>query len=206
MDRFRVPRIMAAPVLLKVFNDIYADPFPRLQLFVLGILMWYRTGLLAVLSIRKMEGINFGFVPGRKDWAVGIAKFCLLPSPGSAALAGGWIFSASVPRRAGCCRFAGRNIRGDFMGTCHGGGVLFPRAAAAGPDENLRERVDWPVRSLGYFRSGALMVPSVPELAIRGACHMRRAFLWAGLHPGPQHSSGDGNARLVVTVWKVFLV
>jgi membrane protease YdiL (CAAX protease family) len=67
--------VMAAPVLLKVFKDIYADPFPRLQLFVLGILMWYRTGLLAVLSIRKMEGINFGFVPGRKDWAVGIRNF-----------------------------------------------------------------------------------------------------------------------------------
>src|SRR5690349_14620608 len=47
--------LMAAPVLLKLFPLIYADPFPRLQLFVLGILMWYRTGLIAVLSIRRME-------------------------------------------------------------------------------------------------------------------------------------------------------
>lgn len=67
--------LMAAPVLLKAFKDIYVDPIPRLQLFVLGILMWYRTGLLAVLSIRKMEGINFGFVPARKDWAVGVRNF-----------------------------------------------------------------------------------------------------------------------------------
>lgn len=67
--------LMAAPVLLKVFKGVYADPFPRLQLFVLGLLMWYRTGLLAVLSIRKMEGINFGFVPERRDWIVGIRNF-----------------------------------------------------------------------------------------------------------------------------------
>jgi membrane protease YdiL (CAAX protease family) len=67
--------LMAAPILLKLFPDIYDDPFPRLQLFVLGILMWYRTGLVAVLSIRKMDGINFGFVPKRLDWAVGLRNF-----------------------------------------------------------------------------------------------------------------------------------
>ena len=67
--------LMAAPILLKLFPAIYDDPFPRLQLFVLGILMWYRTGVLAVLSIRKMEGINFGFVPKRDDWAVGLRNF-----------------------------------------------------------------------------------------------------------------------------------
>ena len=67
--------LMAAPILLKIFPQIYQDPFPRLQLFVLGVLMWYRTGLLAVLSIRKMEGINFGFVPRPADWAVGIRNF-----------------------------------------------------------------------------------------------------------------------------------
>jgi membrane protease YdiL (CAAX protease family) len=67
--------LMAAPVLLKLFPLIYADPFPRLQLFVLGILMWYRTGLIAVLSIRRMEGINFGFVPKRGEWSVGLRNF-----------------------------------------------------------------------------------------------------------------------------------
>src|SRR5205085_2992095 len=67
--------MMAAPVLLKLFPRIYDDPYPKLQLFVLGILMWYRTGLLAVLAIRKMEGINFGFIPHRSDWAVGLKNF-----------------------------------------------------------------------------------------------------------------------------------
>jgi membrane protease YdiL (CAAX protease family) len=67
--------IMAAPILLKTFKDVYADPLPKLQLFVLGVLMWYRTGLLAALSIRRMEGINFGFVPQKRDWAVGVRNF-----------------------------------------------------------------------------------------------------------------------------------
>lgn len=67
--------LMAAPVLCKVFPLLYLDPIPRLQLHVLGILMWYRIGLLAILSIRKMEGINFGFVPDRREWSIGFRNF-----------------------------------------------------------------------------------------------------------------------------------
>lgn len=67
--------LMAAPILLKTFKPLYEDPFPKLQLHVLGVLMWYRTGLLAALSLRKMEGINFGFVPHKRDWAIGLRNF-----------------------------------------------------------------------------------------------------------------------------------
>ena len=67
--------LMAAPILLKTFRPVYEDPFPKLQLHVLGALMWYRTGLLAALSLRKMEGVNFGFVPHKRDWAIGIRNF-----------------------------------------------------------------------------------------------------------------------------------
>ena len=49
--------------------------FQKLQLHVLGVLMWYRTGLLAALSLRKMEGVNFGFVPHKRDWAIGLRNF-----------------------------------------------------------------------------------------------------------------------------------
>lgn len=66
---------MAVPVLFKVFPSLYDDPFPKLQLHILGALMWYRTGLLSVLSIRKMDGINFGFVPARREWTIGIRNF-----------------------------------------------------------------------------------------------------------------------------------
>jgi membrane protease YdiL (CAAX protease family) len=67
--------LMAAPMLLKLFRPLYLDPFPKLQLHVLGAMMWYRVGLLAALSIRKMDGINFGFVPQKRDWAIGLRNF-----------------------------------------------------------------------------------------------------------------------------------
>lgn len=70
--------VLAIPILWKVFRPIYLDPIPRLQLHVLGALMWYRIGLLAVLSIRRMEGINFGLVPAKRDWYIGLRNFAYL--------------------------------------------------------------------------------------------------------------------------------
>jgi membrane protease YdiL (CAAX protease family) len=66
---------MAAPILLKWFPELYPDPVSGMQMRVLGALMWYRTGLLALLSIRRVEGVNFGFVPRRLDWSVGLRHF-----------------------------------------------------------------------------------------------------------------------------------
>jgi uncharacterized protein len=66
---------MAAPILFKWFPQLYPDPAPGMQMHVLGALMWYRTGLLALLSIRRIEGVDFGFVPRKLDWAVGLRQF-----------------------------------------------------------------------------------------------------------------------------------
>ena len=73
--------LMAAPVLLKVFDQLYPDPADRIPGQILGLLMWYRTGLLSVLCIRRMEGINFGFVPSRKDWAIGLRNYLWFTPP-----------------------------------------------------------------------------------------------------------------------------
>ncbi len=69
--------VMAAPILLKTFRDIYNDPFPGLQLHVLGTMMWYRTGIIAVLSLRRMGGIGFSFIPLRREWRIGIRNYLL---------------------------------------------------------------------------------------------------------------------------------
>ncbi|HYP13700.1 MAG TPA: type II CAAX endopeptidase family protein, partial [Bryobacteraceae bacterium] len=69
--------LMAAPVVLETFKSLYVDPFPRLQLHVLGLMMWYRTGIVAILLIRKMEGIGFGFVPQRREWGIGVRNYLL---------------------------------------------------------------------------------------------------------------------------------
>jgi membrane protease YdiL (CAAX protease family) len=43
----------------------------KLALSVLGVSMWVRTGILATLSIRRMEGIGFGFIPRGREWLLG---------------------------------------------------------------------------------------------------------------------------------------
>jgi membrane protease YdiL (CAAX protease family) len=63
--------LMAAPMLARLFRKIYPTPMPDLELSVLGVSMWVRTGILATLSIRRMEGIGFGFMPKGREWLLG---------------------------------------------------------------------------------------------------------------------------------------
>lgn len=69
--------LVAGIILMKVFPRIYIELTPRVPAAVLGQLMWIRLGILAVLSIRGMGGIGFGFLPTRKDWSIGIQQFIL---------------------------------------------------------------------------------------------------------------------------------
>lgn len=85
---------MAAVFLANIERSQYVNPYPKLQLDVLGRLMWIRTGAFAMLSIRRMKGIGFGFWPRRGEWAVGAAYFAaFLPF---AALAG-WMVHFGSP-------------------------------------------------------------------------------------------------------------
>jgi membrane protease YdiL (CAAX protease family) len=63
--------LMGAVILARVFPHLYASPIPKLQLPVLGQAMWIRTGAFAMLSIRRVGGVGFGFWPNRKEWAIG---------------------------------------------------------------------------------------------------------------------------------------
>lgn len=76
--------IMAAPVVLEVFEAVYPDLSPRVPEHSLGLLMWYRTGLVALLVVRRIEGVGFGFVPRRSEWAIGIRNFGFFLPPGIA--------------------------------------------------------------------------------------------------------------------------
>jgi membrane protease YdiL (CAAX protease family) len=69
---------MALPILLHVFKNLYLDPHPRLPADTLGVVMWWRTGLLAVLAIRKVEGVGFGLMPRRSEWVIGLREFAFL--------------------------------------------------------------------------------------------------------------------------------
>ena len=77
---------MGAVYLSKSFDRGYGHPAPHVALGILGQLMWIRLGLMAVLSLRGMGEIRFGFMPLAQEWRVGV-QFYVLFWPVAAALA-----------------------------------------------------------------------------------------------------------------------
>ena len=69
---------MAAVYVSKFFDQVYGTLPPHVPLAILGKLMWIRVGLLAVLSLRGMEDVGFGFVPSLREWRVGIQYYLYL--------------------------------------------------------------------------------------------------------------------------------
>ena len=84
--------LMAVVVLTNVLRRQYSDPVPKLRLDELGVLMWIRTGAFAMLSVRRMKGVGFGFWPRQPEWLIGLLYFLgLVPVAGGAAwLIGFW--------------------------------------------------------------------------------------------------------------------
>jgi membrane protease YdiL (CAAX protease family) len=78
--------LLGAVFLTKVFGSLYVQPDPRLPLEILGKAMWIRTGAFALLSVRRIQGVGFGFWPSLREWKIG-ALFFLLMLPVVAALA-----------------------------------------------------------------------------------------------------------------------
>jgi membrane protease YdiL (CAAX protease family) len=86
---------MASMMLLKVFPRLYLSPDSRLPLSALGQLMWFRTGLFAMVSIRRLQGVAFGFWPTSREWKIGAAYYAEF-LPLAAALA--WKINFARPR------------------------------------------------------------------------------------------------------------
>ena len=70
--------LMAAVVLAKVFPLVYVRPDPRLPLEALGQAMWIRTGAFALLSVRRVQGVGFGFWPSLREWKIGALFFVMM--------------------------------------------------------------------------------------------------------------------------------
>lgn len=92
--------VMAGAVALSRFLQAqYVAPHPRLPLGVLGQMMWIRTCAFALLSVRRVQGVGFGFWPQGRDWRIGAAYYgILLPVAGLAAWAVGFGIPHAPPR------------------------------------------------------------------------------------------------------------
>ena len=49
-----------------------------MNLEALGNAMWIRTGLFAILSVRRIQGVGFGFWPSGREWKIGALHFAAL--------------------------------------------------------------------------------------------------------------------------------
>jgi membrane protease YdiL (CAAX protease family) len=91
---------VAAVWLARAIPPLYASPLAALQLGFLGQLMWFRTGLFAMLSVRRMKNVGFGFWPAAREWKIGALYFAgLMP----VAAAAGWALHFARPH----LRYAG---------------------------------------------------------------------------------------------------
>ncbi len=86
--------LMALVVLTKLFHRFYVSPHPKLPLETLGQLMWIRTGAFALLSVRRVKGVGFGFWPAGKEWGIGAMYYAMLV-PIAAAMA--WALGFAKP-------------------------------------------------------------------------------------------------------------
>ncbi|HEX8985391.1 MAG TPA: CPBP family intramembrane glutamic endopeptidase [Bryobacteraceae bacterium] len=74
---------VAAVLLSPVFPAIYGKPWPKLQLGILGQLMWTRLAALAALSIARLEVKGFGLLPNRAEWKTGALHFLMFLPAGA---------------------------------------------------------------------------------------------------------------------------
>ncbi len=75
---------IAAVYLSKLFNQIFGQPAPHVQLAILGQLMWIRLGIMAVFSLRSIQASRFGFVPTRLEWRIGLLYYLFFLPVGGA--------------------------------------------------------------------------------------------------------------------------
>ncbi len=87
--------LAAMVILLKVFAPMYPRPHERLAMEALGQAMWIRTGLFAILSVRRVKGVGFGFWPELREWKIGALYFIAF-LPLAAGL--GWAIDFTQPK------------------------------------------------------------------------------------------------------------
>jgi membrane protease YdiL (CAAX protease family) len=198
--------LVAIPVLMKVFPALYTDPIPRLQLHVLGLLMWYRTGIVSVLAIRKMEGIGFSFIPARREWRIGVKNYLLF-------LPVGLLFALAI----GFVRPDPVDITWRTLALACGTFIVTLWVLAAAEEFFFRGLLQQLLaRKLGRNAVAiviASMIFGAAHLGFREFPNWKFALLatFAGIFYGQAYSQA-GSVRapmvthaLVVTTWRVFL-
>ncbi len=76
--------LAAAPMIARVFSQLYESPDPRLRIDFLGHAMWFRVGIVALLVLRRWDAGPFSLWPRLCEWRVGAICYLLAVGPLSA--------------------------------------------------------------------------------------------------------------------------
>jgi membrane protease YdiL (CAAX protease family) len=68
---------VAVIALTRTLKSQYIAPHPRVPLDILGQLMWIRTGAFVLLSVRRVQGVGFGFWPQAWEWMIGATHYLM---------------------------------------------------------------------------------------------------------------------------------
>lgn len=197
---------MAAIMLAKPLPGLYARPHPEVRLEFLGQLMWFRLGVLAMLSIRGVQGVGFGMFPKRHEWFIGLRYFVAF-LPVAAILGYVTGFAAFGLPEMPAWKIALLGV-GTFLG------VLW--VVALGEEFFFRGLLQqwmtrwWGSRVLGLLACSAVF--GLVHLPFREFPNWRFALLAAvaGLFYGRAFQAAKGirasmvTHALVVTTWRVF--
>jgi membrane protease YdiL (CAAX protease family) len=197
--------LMAGVVLAKVFASLYIRPHDRLPLEVLGMAMWIRTGAFALLSVRRVQGVGFGFWPSLREWKIG-AVFFVLMLPVVAALAW-WIGLAQFHRPSPPGSDSGNRgalFLRDVVGSGAERGILLSRTAPAVDDRLAAQRMGRTDRDLAPVRRGASAVRSFPQLAFRATGAVAGVFYGLAFRQASSIRASMVTHALTVTTMTVF--
>ena len=66
---------LAGVYLSRVLNDVYAEPWAKVETSALAKLMCFRLAVTCLLRYRSHKDLNFGFIPTKSDWRIGLLYF-----------------------------------------------------------------------------------------------------------------------------------
>jgi uncharacterized protein len=200
--------IAALPFVTRVFSRIYLSPDPhvRVDVHILGQLMWIRLGVAALLILREWSPGAFGLWPSVAEWRGGLLYFCAGIIP-IAALALALRNVHWEPRAGEWWRIAGMGV-GTFFGflwvTALGEELFFRGVIARALLDHLPSKALAVVVSALCYGSAHLWFRGFPDWRSAAVAGVLGIFCGWGYAQTGSVRVPMVTHTLVVTTWRLF--
>jgi membrane protease YdiL (CAAX protease family) len=200
--------IAALPFVTRVFSRIYLSPDPhvRVDVHILGQLMWIRLGVAALLILREWNPGAFGLWPSVSEWRGGVLYFCAGIIP-IAALALALRNVHWEPRTGEWWRVAGMGVA-TFFGflwvTALGEELFFRGVIARALLDHLPSKALAVVMSALLYGSAHLWFRGFPDWRSAAVAALLGIFCGWGYAQTGSVRVPMVTHTLVVTTWRLF--